>query len=99
MYLQELKTMYKYETNEEKKIYIRNMINNKILESRQQWYKKESKLPQKDLFSRMLAEVEGLNLSMNNNNLEQMEKPFDEKFDQNNKVNNKKKLGLRKDII
>jgi len=36
---------------------------------------------------------------MNNNDLEQIEKPFDEKFDQNNKVNNKKKLGLRKDII
>jgi hypothetical protein len=99
MYLQELKTLYKYETNEEKKIHIQNLIKNKILESRQQWYKKENKIPQKNLFTRMLAEVEGLNLSMNNNDLEQIEKPFDEKFDQNNKVNNKKKLGLRKDII
>jgi hypothetical protein len=97
MYLQELKTMYKYETNEEKKIHIRNMINNKILESQQQWYKKETKIPQKDLFSRMLAEVEGLNLSINNNNLDEIERPFDENFDKKN--NNKKKLGLRKDII
>jgi hypothetical protein len=99
MYLQELKTMYKYENNEEKKAYFRNMINNKIIESREQWYKKETKIPQKDLFTRMLAEVEGLNLSFNNNNLNEIEKPFDEKFDQNNKVINKKKLGLRKDII
>ena len=94
MYLQELKTMYKYETNEEKKLIIQNLINNKILESRQQWYKIETKLPQKDLFSRMLAEVEG----MNNNNLDEIDKPFDERFDENIKIN-KKKLGLRKDII
>jgi hypothetical protein len=99
MNLQELKVMYKYETKEDKKIYIRNLINNKILESREQWYKKDTKIPQTDLFTRMLAEVEGLNLSFNNNNLNEIEKPFDEKFDQNNKVINKKKLGLRKDII
>ena len=96
MYLQELKTMYKYETNEEKKLIIKNLINNKILESRQQWYKIETKLPQKDLFSRMLAEVEGMN--NNNNNLDEIDKPFDERFDENIKIN-KKKLGLRKDII
>ena len=94
MNLQELKVMYKYETKEDKKIYIQNLINNKILESREQWYKKDTKIPQTDLFTRMLAEVEGIN-----NNLNEIEKPFDEKFDQNNKVINKKKLGLRKDII
>jgi hypothetical protein len=94
MNLQELKVMYKYETKEDKKIYIRNLINNKILESREQWYKKDTKIPQTDLFTRMLAEVEGIN-----NNLNEIEKPFDEKFDQNNKVINKKRLGLRKDII
>jgi hypothetical protein len=94
MNLQELKVMYKYETKEDKKIYIRNLINNKILESREQWYKKDIKIHQTDLFTRMLAEVEGIN-----NNLNEIEKPFDEKFDKNNKVINKKKLGLRKDII
>jgi hypothetical protein len=93
MYLQELKVMYKHETNEEKKIYIKELINKKIFESRQQWYKTEERLPKKDLFARMLAEVEGIE----NNNLE-IERPFDERLDENNKVN-KKKLGTRKDII
>ncbi len=93
MYLQELKVMYKHETNEDKKIYIKELINKKILESRQQWYKTEEIPQRKDLFARMLAEVEGIE----NSNLE-MERPFDERLDENNKVN-KKKLGTRKDII
>lgn len=92
MYLQELKTVYKYENNEEKKRYIKELINQKIQQSRIQWFiKKEEINKEKDLFSRMLAEVEGIK----NMNLNEIEKPF---FNDSTIEKPKKKLGLRRDF-
>jgi hypothetical protein len=92
MYLQQLKNLYKNETDENKKIDIKNLIIKKIIESREQWYKQNNIISYKpdDLFTRMLAEVEGLQ----NINLNKIEKPFDT----TDYSCNKKQLGIRKDI-
>lgn len=92
MYLQELKTLYLNEYNEEKKRYIKDLINQKIQQSRIQWFiKKEEINKEKDLFSRMLAEVEGIQ----NMNLNEIEKPF---YNDSSINKPKKKLGMRHDF-
>lgn len=92
MYLQELKSLYLKESNEEKKRYIKELINQKIQQSRIQWFiKKEEINKEKDLFTRMLAEVEGFK----NMDLNEIEKPF---FNDSTIEKPKKKLGLRKDF-
>jgi hypothetical protein len=91
MYLQELKSLYKNEINEEKKRYIFSQIQQKIHQSRLQWFiKNEQNNIERDLFSRMLAEVEGIK----NMDINKIEIPFDE----TNITKPKKKLGERRDF-
>jgi hypothetical protein len=93
MNLQELKTLYKFEVNEEKKKYIKIMIEEKVKQSRIQWFiKKEEIKREPDLFSRMLAEVEGIQ----NIDLNKVDKPFDTNTYNMNVP--KKKLGMRHDF-
>ena len=93
MNLQELKTLYKSEVNEEKKKYIKIMIEEKVKQSRIQWFiKKEEIKREPDLFSRMLAEVEGIQ----NIDLNKVDKPFDTNTYNMNVP--KKKLGMRHDF-
>jgi hypothetical protein len=93
MYLQELKILYKSEINEEKKKHIKILIEEKVKQSRIQWFiKKEEIKREPDLFSRMLAEVEGIQ----NIDLNKIEKPFDTNTYNMNVP--KKKLGMRHDF-
>lgn len=92
MYLQELKVLYLKENNEKQKKYIKDLINQKIQQSRIRWFIiKEEINKERDLFSRMLAEVEGIQ----NMNLNKIEKPF---FNESTINIPKKKLGIRRDF-
>jgi hypothetical protein len=90
--LHELKVLYKKEIDENKKLYIGQLIRNKVYKSQEKLFEPVQPPPERDLFVRMLAEAEGLR----NMKLDEIEKPFDTQFD--NKEKNIKYLGKRKDI-
>jgi len=89
--LHELKVLYKKEIDENKKLYIGQMIRNKVYKSQEKLFEPVQPPPDRDLFTRMLAEAEGIR----NMKLDEIEKPFDTKF---NKEKNITYLGKRKDI-
>ena len=89
--LHELKVLYKKEIDENKKLYIGQMIRNKVYKSQEKLFEPTQPPPDRDLFTRMLAEAEGIR-NMDTN----FDTKFNIKFD--NKEKNIKYLGKRKDI-
>ena len=94
--------MYKCEKNEKDKIYIKNLIDEKVQQSRIQWFIKKDEIYKdrnRDLFTRMLAEIEGIQ----NMDLNEIERPFNivdivDIDDTDDTVISKKKLGIRHDL-
>ncbi len=98
MNLQELKISYKITQDTNKKIILRKILDKKIIESQQIWYKPEPSSFEKNLFTRMMAEAEALE----NIQTDKIDKPLYEIDDiSNNKNNNykEKNLGKRKDLF
>ena len=98
MNLHELKINYKTTQDENKKNLLRKLLDKKITDSQQVWYKPEPISFEKNLFTRMMAEAEALE----NIQTDKIDKPLydiENNHLEKNNTNKGKNLGKRKDLF